>query len=479
MNLDKIKKEFIELKKREFQYLDQISKKDEKLDLKEKLTIYSKIRYYEKKSKEMLRKFLDIAINDRTYETMDDREILIEFTIENDCIKSLLAELSELNDVYKKLKIQNILKKISIGRDMKYRLDYRAICQIVYKNCRRYEDFGRLNLDEINWFLKNRKQDDINIYLFIYDGDFSEDNDSIGNPYYSVYKEVFEIENYFRIPTSEKGEFEKGNIIIKIGKYLKSEEVEEIFAEELLNTDNDTIEECIKNTEKKIKEINYLRSLEYREKIFLERINELYKKVTGKQIKQELLFSGKFLKVIKEIYKLPNNKIVDKEKVIKNNGKNSVIIIAITNDNQYIITFQNRIKNKIIAEFPSGYIEDKEDALEAAKRELIEETGYISDDLFVVDQAYTSPGTDNSISYIIIANNCKKINDVNQIGNELLEYDLFSEAELQYLINNNIMNGAMNKLAYYNLTYNTDCNISYTNNNKKYKRKRKKKLSSL
>ena len=139
--------------------------------------------------------------------------------------------------------------------------------------------------------------------------------------------------------------------------------------------------------------MNYIRSPEYKEKILLDRINEIYKKVKGKFIQKEVLYSGNFLQILRETYRLPNENIVSKEKIIKNAGKDSVIVIAITQDKEYIITIQNRINDKLIAEFPSGYIENNEDPIEAAKRELKEETGYISDDLFLVDEAYTSPGT--------------------------------------------------------------------------------------
>ena len=52
------------------------------------------------------------------------------------------------------------------------------------------------------------------------------------------------------------------------------------------------------------------------------------------------------------------------------------------------------------------------------------------------------------------------------------------EKELEYLINKNIINGAMNKLAYYNLINNVDdCNITYANSNKKiYKKSREKRI---
>ena len=50
--------------------------------------------------------------------------------------------------------------------------------------------------------------------------------------------------------------------------------------------------------------------------------------------------------------------------------------------------------------------------------------------------------------------------------------------ELEYLINKNIINGAMNKLSYYNLINNVDdCNITYVNSNKKiYKKSREKRI---
>ena len=76
--------------------------------------------------------------------------------------------------------------------------------------------------------------------------------------------------------------------------------------------------------------------------------------------------------------------------------------MTITKEKEFIITIQNRINNKLIAEFPSGYIEDNEDPVDSAKRELKEETGYLSDDLFIVDEAYTSPGIDNSKTYIVM-----------------------------------------------------------------------------
>ena len=347
----------------------------------------------------------------------------------------------------------------------------------------RCREYWSINSDTIQ---NNQKLIEEPIYIFSGYYDASEEcyGPCFGGPdnyLYGIYKNIHNngySNDKKEISKKDIDKFEKDKIIIYSKRYVHSHEIRRIFEEELLNAENKKLNDCVVQTKNRIEKLNYIRSPEYKEKILLDRINELYKKVKGKFIQKEVLYSGNFLQILRETYRLPNENIVSKEKIIKNAGKDSVIVIAITQDKEYIITIQNRINDKLIAEFPSGYIENNEDPIEAAKRELKEETGYISDDLFLVDEAYTSPGTDNSKAYIVIANNCIKTNEKNITGTELIDYGLFSEKELEYLINKNIINGAMNKLAYYNLINNVDdCNITYANSNKKiYKKSREKRI---
>jgi len=254
--------------------------------------------------------------------------------------------------------------------------------------------------------------------------------------------------------------FEKGKIIMRVTSCVDELEVRTIFREELLNENNKTLEDCANSTMIRVNELNYLRSPEYKEKMLLEKITNIYEKVKGKLTKEEILYSGDFINLIKEVYSLPNNKTITREKIVKNGGKDSVIIVATDSNGNYILTFQTRINDKIIAEFPSGYIEDGEDVIEAAKRELKEETGYVSDNITLLDNSYYSVGIDNSVCCIVRMKNCVKAFDVNP--NENLAYGLFSEEELKYLLNNNIMCGSLNKLAYYSL-HNNGCKRTLRN----------------
>lgn len=179
------------------------------------------------------------------------------------------------------------------------------------------------------------------------------------------------------------------------------------------------------------------------------KINTLINETKAEFLSTKLLYKGKFINVIQEEYLLPNKKLIKKEKVIKNNGKEAVIIVAITKDNKFILVVQNRINNITSLEFPSGYIEKNETILKAALRELKEETGYVSKNITIIDKYQTSLGIDGSIVHIVIAYECENLYSQNLSKDEYIKYANFSLEEVKYMINNNIINSVGNKLAFY------------------------------
>lgn len=101
--------------------------------------------------------------------------------------------------------------------------------------------------------------------------------------------------------------------------------------------------------------------------------------VTSKKV-----FSGQFIQVINDTIKLPDGKLATREWV-KHGG--AVAIIAITENNEIILERQYRHPvQQIMLEIPAGKLEVNEDPLEAAKREMLEETGYSA-------QTWTELGT--------------------------------------------------------------------------------------
>ena len=445
MNFEMIKKEFIRLKQEELEYIDEIARisSNKILNEEEKIEIYRKLEKYKEKLSKILKELFDKILEDKKLTSKNLNDVIIEFNVNKDFLSSIL--FSDL--FYRKRFFEELGVDIDIS---KFRL---FLSDLVYNRCQ----YRGIDLEIIQ---NGQKLIEKPIYIFTGYYDSSEDcyGPCFGNPedyLFGVYENITTNEKK-EISKREMQQFENGNVIMHSKKNVYSSEIKKIFNEELLNFSNRTLNDCVMETRKRIEELNYIRSPEYKEQVLLQKIHQLYRKVKGEEIKKEILYNGKFLSMVSELYKLPNGKVVKKEKVVKNNGKNAVIVIAITQENQYIITFQNRIKDEMVAEFPSGYIESDENPIDAAKRELKEETGYVTDDLFILDEVYSSPGIDNSKTYIVIAKNCVNMNEKYNDGTELVSYGLFSENELNYLVSKNIMCGAINKLAYYNLINNVE-----------------------
>lgn len=439
MDIEKLKKEFIKLKSGELEYLDNIAKLgyQKTFSQEEKLNIYRKLKFYENENGRFYKLLSDIL-----YESKEKNmgKVFIEIKLKDDFF-------NKVSDIFNRHRYL-ILRRYNINlENNSYILTVKDIINGNYTKYR-YSDFDYLfNKQEL--FEKP-------IYIFLYYDDHSDEcllpsdwnlfDYSTGIYIDFVYGDKKEIS------IKKMENFEKGKIIMRVTPRVDELEVRTIFREELLNENNKTLEDCANSTMIRVNELNYLRSPEYKEKMLLEKITNIYEKVKGKLTKEEILYSGDFINLIKEVYSLPNNKTIIREKIVKNGGKDSVIIVATDSNENYILTFQTRINDKIIAEFPSGYIEDGEDVIEAAKRELKEETGYVSDNVTILDNSYYSVGIDNSICYVVRIKNSIKAFNVNP--NENLTYGIFTEEELKYLLNNNIMCGSLNKLAYYSLQNN-------------------------
>lgn len=108
-----------------------------------------------------------------------------------------------------------------------------------------------------------------------------------------------------------------------------------------------------------------------------------------KKISGEDIFDGVVLHVRKDTVELPNGNTSTRE-YIKHNG--AVCVIPVTDNQEIILERQYRYAiGKVLVEIPAGKLEIGEDRLEAAKRELEEETGYKAGKMTYIGEYYGSP----------------------------------------------------------------------------------------
>ena len=108
-----------------------------------------------------------------------------------------------------------------------------------------------------------------------------------------------------------------------------------------------------------------------------------------KKIKSDLIYNGRILRMYNDTVEL-ENKTIGKREYCKHNG--AVCIIPITDKKEVVLERQYRYATgKVMTEIPAGKLEKDEDRLEAAKRELREETGYIAGKMLNIGDFYGSP----------------------------------------------------------------------------------------
>lgn len=190
-----------------------------------------------------------------------------------------------------------------------------------------------------------------------------------------------------------------------------------------------------------------------------EKIDNIIKKTKAERLNKKMIFDGGFIKVFKEDYKLPDGRVITKESISKNNNKDAAIILTRTLDNKYLVVFQNRVNNIVSAEFPSGYIEDDEEPIKGALREVKEETGFISDKAVILDKFIPNIGTESAFTYVILVLDAEKKEKQDLDDDEYINYELFTFDELKYLLDNGYIQSSGNKLAFYHLK-------EYLSNNK-------------
>jgi ADP-ribose pyrophosphatase len=112
-------------------------------------------------------------------------------------------------------------------------------------------------------------------------------------------------------------------------------------------------------------------------------------------ISSNLVYKGRVFSVVSDTVEEPGGGINTRE-IIRHHG--SVVILAVDeskNPNDPEIVFERQYRHatgRFLIELPAGRVEPKEPPLSAAKRELIEETGYRAKRWTLLTKYFASPG---------------------------------------------------------------------------------------
>ncbi len=123
-------------------------------------------------------------------------------------------------------------------------------------------------------------------------------------------------------------------------------------------------------------------------------------------LNETILFRGNWIQMVELKYEDEEKKIRKWEAIHRKQQINAVAVVAqLKPSNRYILIRQFRPPTKsYILEFPAGLVDLGEDIHTAAKRELLEETGYFGEIEIQSPKLFSSPGiTSETISYVKVS----------------------------------------------------------------------------
>lgn len=148
-------------------------------------------------------------------------------------------------------------------------------------------------------------------------------------------------------------------------------------------------------------------------------------KLEEKTVKKNYVYNGRIINVRCDDAELPTGKPCKRE-VVEHNG--GVCIAPINDNNELLFVRQFRYPYmQVISELPAGKLEKGEDPLECGKRELMEETGCVADEIFSLGKFYPSPGYCGEIIHLYAAKGLKfvgqKLDEDEFLNVEKIELD--------------------------------------------------------
>ena len=178
------------------------------------------------------------------------------------------------------------------------------------------------------------------------------------------------------------------------------------------------------------------------------------------ELRTEHIIQDQWIDFRKCVYRYPDGRVF--EPFYSYSRRDYAVIVASDTEGRYLCVrqFRHGIR-EVTTEFPAGGIERKdgkeygasqdlsvEDALEAAKRELLEETGYESDEWRHLLTIPSNATVSDNYAHLFVARNCRRVTGQHLDETEDLTVVKHTAQEIEEMIKNGDFQQAMHVTAW-------------------------------
>ena len=161
------------------------------------------------------------------------------------------------------------------------------------------------------------------------------------------------------------------------------------------------------------------------------------------EVKTEHIVQDEWIDFRRSAYRFPDGTVF--EPYYSYSKRDYVVVVALDEEGRYICVRQYRQGIKeVTTEFPAGGLDfedgkkhgpkDEEKALKDAKRELLEETGYVSEEWTHLLTIPSNATISDNYAYLYCARNCRRVDEQHLDDTEFLNVELHTREEMEALI---------------------------------------------
>ena len=168
------------------------------------------------------------------------------------------------------------------------------------------------------------------------------------------------------------------------------------------------------------------------------------------EISTRLIYAGRVFSVLQSVRRSPSSGREFPFDIIQ--SADWVNVIALTDAGRVVLIRQYRAGTRgITLEIPGGTVDEGETALEAARRELSEETGYEADTWEVIGRVEPNPAFQTNSTFTFLARNARRTQSQRFDDTELVEVEERGVDKIAALIRDGTIAHALVVCAFFHL----------------------------